>query len=307
MMRAREKLSWALVAVLGVAVIAAFARVVEGGSVDPPRPPGPTQANLIYQPADCGGFPISITQSGSYALAENITMPGGCAKDGIQINTGNVTLDLRGFTVQGAPAALTGVVAGNSALTLINGKVTEWPGGGVDVAGAADSLLSGLQVVLNGPTASGGQLVLGHRSRLSDCVVNWSNGAALGIVVTGTYSVVEDCTVSFNNAQGLKVVGAANRISRNQLSGNSTSFGCADLWVVGTGNVIERNTAVFGGGDECPYYLDAGADDTVMYGNVAQSGGNGGVTNYTDFSSTYDVGPLSSAIGAGTWWANLSE
>jgi len=302
-MRVREKLAWALAAALGVAVVAAFAGVVEGGPLDPPRPPGPTQANLIYQPADCSGFPIYITQQGSYALAENITMPNGCGKNGIVINTANVTLDLRGFTVQGVTGALTGVTTGGIwAITLTNGKVTEWPGGGVDFYGARDSLLSGLEVVLNGPTGSGGQLALGNRSRLSDCVVNWSSGSAMGVVVTGGYSVVEDCTVSFNNAQGLKVDGDANRISRNQLSGNASSFGCADLWVVGAGNVIEENTAVFGGGDTCMFYVDSTASRTIMYRNVAQ----GGLYNYTNLSSGSDIGPLGSAGSATSPWANIS-
>jgi parallel beta-helix repeat protein len=306
MMLLREKLAWALAAALGIAVIATFAGVVRAGPLDPPRPPGSTQANLIYQPADCGGFPISITQSGSYALAENITIPNGCAKDGIDINVDNVTLDMRGFALQGATGAHTGIATGTfAALTLTDGKVMYWPGGGIDAA-VHNSLLSRLEVMYNGATADGGQLRLGFTSRLSDCVVNNGAGTALGIVITGSINVVENCTVSGNNAQGLKVVGAANRISGNHLVGNDTSlFGCADLWVVGTSNVVEGNTAVFNGGDTCPFYIDASADGTVMYGNVAHSAGNG--TNYTILNGLSDIAPLNTASFANTSWTNISD
>lgn len=306
MMHVREKLAWAVAAALAVAVIATFAGVVRAGPLDPPRPPASTQANLIYQPADCGGFPISITQSGSYALAEDIAIPNGCAKDGIDIDVDNVTLDMRGFALQGATGAQTGIATGTfAALTLTDGTVTGWPGGGVDFA-AHGGMLSRLLVMFNGPTAEGGQVKLGFNTRLSDCVVNSSSGTALGIVVTGSYNVVENCTISSNNAQGLKVVGANNRISRNHLTGNDTSpGGCADLWVTGTGNVIEENTAVYGGGDGCLYYIDNEADGTVMYGNVAHSAGV--ATNYTLLNASSDIAPLNTASFANTSWTNISD
>jgi hypothetical protein len=47
-----------------------------------------------------GGFPFSIFQSGSYKLSGNLQVPAG--KDGIQISASHVTLDLNGFTIQGA-------------------------------------------------------------------------------------------------------------------------------------------------------------------------------------------------------------
>lgn len=49
-----------------------------------------------------GGFPFSISQSGSYKLSGNLQVPAG--KDGIVISAGHVTLDLNGFGIQGAIA-----------------------------------------------------------------------------------------------------------------------------------------------------------------------------------------------------------
>jgi hypothetical protein len=310
MMRVREKLAWALAAALAVAVVATFAGVVKAGPLEPPRPPGPTQANLIYQPAGCGGFPINITQPGSYALAENITMPSGCAKNGIVLNADNVSLDLRGFAVQGVPGALTGISTGTfQGLTLTNGKVTGWPGGGIDFA-AGNSMLAHLQVMFNGPTALGGQVRLGHTSRLSDCVVSNSSGLTLGVVVFGDFNVVEDCSIVGNILQGLKVAGTHNRISRNFLSGNPSvgnQGACADLWVAGTDNVIEHNTVVYQAFDTCPFYVDGSATGTVMYGNVAHSGGANGVVNYTINNNSSDIAPIGSAGAAYAAGGNISD
>jgi hypothetical protein len=48
-------------------------------------------------PGDAPGFPVSITQSGSYRLDGNLTVPAGT--NGIEILASNVFLDLNGFTI----------------------------------------------------------------------------------------------------------------------------------------------------------------------------------------------------------------
>ncbi len=50
-------------------------------------------------PGDAPGFPLTISQPGSYKLTSNLYVPAG--SDGIQITADNVTLDLNGFTVLG--------------------------------------------------------------------------------------------------------------------------------------------------------------------------------------------------------------
>jgi hypothetical protein len=60
---------------------------------------------LIYQdtaagfalPGDSPGFPITISEAGSYRLASNLIVPAGVV--GIAIATDNVRLDLNGFTI----------------------------------------------------------------------------------------------------------------------------------------------------------------------------------------------------------------
>ena len=48
-----------------------------------------------------GGFPYTISQTGSYKLSGNLVAPDGVS--GIQILASNVTLDLNGFNISGPP------------------------------------------------------------------------------------------------------------------------------------------------------------------------------------------------------------
>jgi hypothetical protein len=52
-------------------------------------------------PVDAPGFPVTITQPGSYRLSGNLTA--GANVSGIEILASNVTLDLNGFTISGPP------------------------------------------------------------------------------------------------------------------------------------------------------------------------------------------------------------
>src|SRR6266850_592227 len=54
-------------------------------------------------PGDAPGFPISITQPGSYRLSGNLTVP--AATNGIEISASNVTIDLNGFSILEPPTA----------------------------------------------------------------------------------------------------------------------------------------------------------------------------------------------------------
>lgn len=55
-------------------------------------------------PGDAPGFPITISQPGSYKLTGNLTVPAGVI--GIEITADNVTLDLNGYTVRGPVTCL---------------------------------------------------------------------------------------------------------------------------------------------------------------------------------------------------------
>ena len=308
MPRIMDKLGWGISGAVALALVATLAGVIDAGPLDPPRPPAPTQSNLIFQPPNCAGFPITLSAPGAYAFAENITIPAACAKDGIDFAADGVTLDLRGFTLQGAAAALAGINVPSlrDGLSISNGTVRGWPAGGVDISNSNVSRLSHLQIIANGPGALyGGQLQVGWDATVSDCQVMYGASSTIGIVVVGNRSVVRDCTVSQNPAQGVKVLGVGNRIEGNHVVGNDTTIGCADIWIVGPANVVQDNTAGFGSNDTCPYYIDSTASGSIIQRNVAQGGALGNYTNFCGVSC--DVGPVGTAATSTSPWANISD
>jgi hypothetical protein len=71
-----------------------------------------------------GGFPYTISQSGSYKLSGNLTVPANSS--GIMITASSVILDLNGFSVAGSAQFEIGIAAasGVSGVTIRNGNVT---------------------------------------------------------------------------------------------------------------------------------------------------------------------------------------
>jgi len=194
---------WALTSLMGL---------VQAGGMDPPGPPGSTLKPLfeieprtaIWQPDDPTGFPIIISQPGSYYLGRNIT--GVANKDGIHIRADNVTLDLNGFTVQGVEGSFNGITVPKEAspavynLSIFNGTIRDWGNAGIgasDPNGEADnSRLADL--ILDGNGGPG--VRVGSGSTITR-VTALGNGQA-GIQATG-YTIVVDSQASSNTGDGI--------------------------------------------------------------------------------------------------------
>src|SRR4051794_34078108 len=61
-------------------------------------------------PGDGSGFPVTISQPGSYKLTSNLTVASPTS-NGIVIQADNVTLDLNGFSISGPRAFGNGIQA----------------------------------------------------------------------------------------------------------------------------------------------------------------------------------------------------
>jgi hypothetical protein len=110
-----------------------------------------------------GGFPFTISQAGSYKLSSNLEAPAGA--NGINIQANDVTLDLNGFTINGAitcpqganscgPAPridTAGVQAFALGITIRNGHVKGFSrgvklfGGLVEEIHASSNLIDGIE------------------------------------------------------------------------------------------------------------------------------------------------------------------
>ena len=168
------------------------------GSLTPPGAPAPTMKTLdqIEPRTPISSLPYTITRPGAYFITTNLT--GVANANGITIATGNVALDLRGFTLTGVPGSTNGIyVAGNyTEITIENGTVTTWGLMGVNADNAIGGRFTRLNIVAN--TDDG--LDPGGSAQVSDCVShdNIGNGFG-GLCYRSTF---EHCAAHDNHLVG---------------------------------------------------------------------------------------------------------
>ena len=184
-------------------------------------------------------FPITLSQSGSYYLTQDVT--GATGKHGIVIDASQVTLDLNGFTLQGNPPPVVGGggvdgISGPSAVNVVvrNGRIRGWTGRGVNLAAVAvvedlnveNCGSDGIKVDQQGAVrrcrigscgfqTSGYGIAVQHLSVVENCnsVNNWSG-------ILATYGCrVRDCSVTYSSRWGIRV-GYENVIQGNLCATN---------------------------------------------------------------------------------------
>jgi hypothetical protein len=226
---------------IGLAALTAQAQSKGGGST-----PGPGVISIDQAKAEAGsvtagdapGFPVTISQPGSYRLMSNLSVSDPVLS-GVQITSPNVTLDLNGFVIQG-PINCTGQ---GSSLTCTSdgmgsnrghGILVDMPNATGTTVTAHDGAVTGFAG--HGVTGGGGYRSVGvHRLRISGN--GWSGASN---VATLTESLV-----TRNRVQGAAFVSRAvgNYFSMNREFGITNSHGRF--------NVSESN----GGGTTYVYYL----------------------------------------------------
>jgi hypothetical protein len=250
-----------LVTVCALGVVALYASRALGGPLDPPGPVASTQPLVepripISQPASAAGFPIVISQPGSYYLASNIT--GVTGKAGISITASHVELDLNGFHVAGVPGATNGIAVPDfeDGLRIHSGVIRNWPGSGIEAGAASGGTFEDLQIFSNGATGisvGAGNVIrrvearshtgqgiqmtnVGSGGRIEDCVATF-NG--YGVHVNGNSVVVTGCVLTNNTVAGVDLGGNANRIELNMFRGNGVGVRAG-----GAFNAIVRNLVI---------------------------------------------------------------
>lgn len=218
-------------------------------------------------PGDAPGFPVTITQSGSYRLSGNITVPD-MNTTAILITADYVTLDLNGFSIIG-PAVCTGtpttcpplgqgrgVQAGNDqapgpkGVRVLNGSVRGMGREGLLLIGDGDFVER-----VNADSNAGGGIIVAGTVIASAAAHNGSfgilgitvrdstaeNNAGDGIILDGSGGVGTGNISSFNGGRGMSVpngTATGNTLVRNTSFGISTT--CPSVIV---GNTIVNNTA----------------------------------------------------------------
>ena len=208
-----------LLLVAGISAFCLLPSAFGQGALTPPGAPAPTMKTLtqVEPRTPISSVPVTISSPGSYYLTTNLT--GASSAHGITISSGNVTLDLNGFVLQGVSGSLDGVrVSGTyTNITVRNGTITGWGWDGVDADNGTtlNVVFERLTVSANGSwgidTAAGSVVrdccsVSNHLDGIwcagglvSGCVSR--NNGGNGIYVHD--STVRDCQMENNSSSGI--------------------------------------------------------------------------------------------------------
>lgn len=251
---------------------------------------GGVNGDLVADPA---GYPVILTQPGSYRLTGNLTVSN-ANTIAISVRSSNVTLDLGGFailgpvTCTGAPVtscSASGLGSGVTStsnfrnIAVVNGSVRGMGLGGVVLSGP-DSRIEGVQATEN---ATVGLSTLRAGTFVHDtATANGGNGIDAGddSVITG--AVARDNAVDgIHCGNGCSVVGSSGGANGDDgietLSGGTVSQSAArgngnDGIVVGAGSTVTGNTANGNAQDG----LQVGASSTVT-GNTGNANTGDGI------------------------------
>lgn len=159
-------------------------------------------------PGDTPGFPVSITQPGSYRLVTNLVIADPNT-NAIEISANHVTIDLNGFAIMGPADCSSGFPCANTAASSVRGHGVE--------AGSDAPAKTYYDISVRGGTITGmgadGVHLLGDAMRVEELRVR-GNGLS-GIVIRGTgiaglatNSIVRGNNVQLNGSYGIKTEGA---------------------------------------------------------------------------------------------------
>jgi parallel beta-helix repeat protein len=280
---------------VALSLAAATALLSHAGPINPPTGPvAPTMKTLnqVEPRIPIGPESVSrngvlvISQSGSYFLTGNITANTGL--NGIEIQTDNVSIDLRGYAVIGGAGSLDGITLTQAGLnvTVFNGIVRNFTGVGVNLGNASGSFIRDVQVAGNG----GSGLRLGQ-GRIQNCSAK--NNTGNGFQAFGNVAL-SGCTSEQNGAAGFSAgAGCA-------MDGCTASLNATTGFNVGVGNTLNNCTARSNTGNGF-----TASNGCVFRGCAASANGADGISTNTngvisECSAEANVGRGLVVLGAGT-------
>lgn len=253
-----------LILAVGVGIIAMLASDARGGPLDPPG--APTSTDGVLEPGTpITSLPFEITEPGYYYLTRNLA--GTPNNPGITLNATEVTIDLKGFTLQGGQDSVDGIVApaGVTNIIIRNGTIRDWEGSGILFnfpTFSVGSTVYDLHVSNNG----GHGIRLGDRAVIHD-VTSRDNG--LDGIATSRDATIERCTVSDNAGDGIdapfNAVVTDCTVARNDGDGIKA----------GQGSMVRGNSVASNGGDGIQAHLSLVEQNVLLDNGLLVADGAG--------------------------------
>lgn len=227
--------------------------------------------------ADLASPPYVITQSGSYILTENLSVTN-TDVNGIEVRAYHVTLDLNGFMLKGpgpGHSSSNGIFqdAQYENLTVENGTILDWAGGGGVWVNGGGTILKDVRVLHNHTGAR-----LGKWGRVEGGMA--CTNAQCGLEGTGARLLVKDYIASGNGNHGLYSLSDDEWVVENSVCEQNGDYGMFILRAAVKDSIVSRNR--FG------MYIQG-----VAIGCVARANTNNGihcVGSLRGCSATYNGG-----------------
>jgi hypothetical protein len=182
---------------------------------------------------DSAGFPVTISDSGSYRLTGKLS---GATGDGISIEASQVTIDLMGFSLCSGTGS--GLIASTpmADIVVMNGTVCDWGGVGIDLGTSASSRV--INVLATGNGSAG--IRVGTDSSVFDSIARGNSSVG---IQSGSGSVIRD---NVANANGDGIVASFHSIVR----GNSATNNGFNGIFANMASIVAQNSAYNNGNDQ---------------------------------------------------------
>jgi len=204
-------------------------------------------------PGDGAGYPVTLSQPGSYRLTGSLSAPAGT--DAISITAARVSLDLNGFRIGSTSGAVGIDAAGQDYISVRNGAVESFAGRGILTGSYAR--IEGINANnngVNGIEVGSVSIVTG-----SSATANGANG-----IVAGGASAVTGCSAVGNVTSGISA-GGSSTVTGNTVNGNGVGILTTD------GVTISGNTVLFNSDDGIRTTTGCSIRDNIS----SQNGGDG--------------------------------
>lgn len=208
---------------------------------------------------DTAGFPVTITQPGSYALTSDIAVTGDAGSTiGILIQASPTRLDLGGFTVSGGGScagspvnscagaqAFRGIqlASSNRLVSIRNGTVRGFGNDGVEMFSATDgTLVEDMTITENGGVGFFASGTVGASIRLDRVALTRNLGGG-ALHSTNGRLVVNECVFSNNGGHGMSVATRAVVQGSSFLTNDGFGVSCTGLCALGRSAFLDNNSA----------------------------------------------------------------
>ncbi len=270
-----------LLAALALALLGALtlrsSTCLAQGSLTPPGAPAPTMKTLdqVEPRIPLGGSTtpgdatclFRVTNSGSYYLAGNAS--GQAGKSGIVVAADNVTIDLRGYTLDGGGTnSLQGIRPSgiHTGLVVRNGRISGWGGPAIAsyVMGMPDdSFFSECVYADLLASRNGGGIGAGYGSSIFRCVSR--NNQGTGIQLSNNSGVCRDSVSEANTGDGISCAEGATVVNCSVQANTGVGINCINSQHTILGCTVRNNAGggIYGWGTQV---RDCTIDGNTGYG-----------------------------------------